>query len=514
MPHLKAAQRHGTKLVVIDPRRTRTAKGADWHLAPRPATDGALALGLAHVIVNKGWHDEAWLNANSVGWPQLRARLLEYPPERVATITGLAEVDIIELARLYAHERPSLLKIADGLQRHRNGGQTVRAICALPAITGQYGRQGAGLAYTTSDIISWDSQVINYWSQCPRPGRKVNMNRLGAALLGEVTDPPIRSLFVFGANPAAGNPNAGLVVKGLQRDELFTVVHELFMTDTAMHADIVLPATSQLEQTDLHKGYGHTILGYNQQAVPPLAESKSNWTVMGLLAREMGFAEPWLYQSPDEIIAEMLMAKSASDPSFEGISLERLKQDGSLPVNSGSGVPFAGGHFPTPSGKVELYARSLEDLGIAPLPEWVASDDDGSKDGEPLEGRFRLEWSLNLISGAAHHFVSTSFANQPGLSQHEGEPFLEIHPEDAARRNVEDGDTVIVENGRGWCPLKARVTSGVRPGVVVAPKGRWSNLGNGRNINWTTSDALADMAGQSTFHSNRVWVRRQMPGAS
>lgn len=513
MPHLRQAQRAGCQLVVIDPRRTRTAKGADWHIAPRPGTDGALALGLGHIIVANGWHDAAWLTQHTIGWPEFKARLAEFPPERVAAITGVSAADLTQLARLYAETKPALIKIADGLNRNRNGGQTIRAVCALPALTGQYGVRGGGLAYSTSGYLQWDSEAINKWSECPPPGRAVNMNRLGAALLGETADPPIKSLFVFGANPAAVNPNAGKVVAGLQQEDLFTVVHELFMTDTADYADIILPATSQLEQADLHKAYGHTLLAYNAPAIPPQGECKSNWAVMGLLAREMGFTESWLYDDVDQVIAEVLTATAANNAALQDITLERLKSEGAIPLNLDSDVPFANGRFPTPSGKVELYCAALAEAeGVDPLPDWVADEDDGFVGGDEKlvgqNGRFAPDQSLQLLTGAAHHFVTSSFANQPGLVQREGTPFIEIHPDDAQARGIVDGDEVIVENGRGWCQLRAVVTKAVRPGVLASPKGRWSkDMVNGRNINWTTPDALADIAGQSTFHSNRVWIR-------
>ncbi len=509
MPHLKNAQRNGCEVVVIDPRRTRTARGADRHLAPLPGTDGALALGLGHVIVNERLHDEAWLNANTVGWPQHRERLAEYPPDRVASITGLPEGEIIDLARRYAAARPGLIKISDGLQRNHNGGQTVRAICALPALTGQYGTPGGGLGYTTSGYVKWDTEAVHHWSECPPPARIVNMNRLGAALLGEVTGPPIKSLFVFGANPATSSPNVGKIIKGLRRDDLFTVVHELFMTDTADYADIVLPATSQLEQVDLHKGYGHTVLSYNQQAIPPLGESKSNWDVMRLLAEAMGFNEQWLQQNADQVIDEIFTTTAANSPALNGLTLKQLKSEGSIPLNLESTTPFANLQFPTPSGKVELYSQPMADEGLDPLPGWVPGEDDAS----PPNGSINSA-PLNLLSGASHHFVSSSFAGQASLLEKEKTPFVEIHPTDAAERNIADGDIVIVENSRGWCKLRAVVTDGVRPGVLVSPKGRWAKLdpfrnGNeGRHVNWTTSDALGDMAGQSTFHSNRVWIRK------
>ncbi len=506
MPFLRKAQRNGCRLVVIDPRRTRTAAGADWHIAPKPGTDGALALGMAHVIVRDGYQDEVWLGEHAQGWPQLRRRLEEYPPERAAAITGLDTADIIRLAHEYAQTRPGLIKIADGLQRNFNGGQTVRAVCTLPALTGQYGLPGGGLAHGTSGYLVWDEKIMNCWDQCPPPARMVNMNRLGAALLGEVADPPIKSLFVFGSNPAASAPNAGRIAAGLQREDLFTVVHELFMTDTADYADLVLPATSQLEQTDLHKAYGHTILTYNEQAIPPYEESKSNWEVMCLLAQEMGFSEPWLQQKAEEVIADVLAATAASNRVLAGITLDRLKKEGFIPLQFEPQIPFSGGQFPTPNGKVMLFSQDLADQGLDPLPGWVDKEDDAlAFDRE----RFPQEEALYLLSGAAHHFVSSSFANQPDFLQREGVPFVEIHLQDATSRDIQDGDMVVLENGRGWCELRAVVTEKVRPGVLASPKGRWSKLSSGRNVNWITSDALGDMAGQSTFHSSRVWLRRK-----
>jgi anaerobic selenocysteine-containing dehydrogenase len=504
MPFLRRAQRNGCRLVVIDPRRTLTARGADWHLAPLPGSDGALALGLAHLLVAEGLHDESWLQAHAIGWPLLRERLADFPPQRVAAITGLAEADIRRLAHLYGTVRPGLIKIADGINRNCNGGQNVRAICALPALTGQYGLRGGGLAYSTSGYLQWNKEAVHHAAECPPPGRRVNMNRLGAALLGEATDPPIQALFVFGANPAASSPNAGRIALGLRRADLFTVVHDLFLTDTADYADLVLPAPSQLEQTDLHKAYGHGLLTYNRPAIAPLGECKSNWEVMGLLAQAMGFTEPWLHQTPDEVIEEVLTATAVHNPALRGITLERLKAEGAVPLAVDGLTPFANHHFPTPSGKVELFSQALADEGIDPMPgNFTERPDQASEPG--YEGPSA---SLNLLSGAAHHFVSSSLASQPGLLKGEGEPVVEIHPTDAAERGIKHGDLVIVANSRGWCRLRAVVTEAVRPGVVASPKGRWCKKSGGRNVNWTTSDALADMAGQSTFHSNRVWLRR------
>jgi anaerobic selenocysteine-containing dehydrogenase len=497
MPHLRLAQHKGCKLVVIDPRRTTSAQGAELHLAPRPGSDGVLAMGVARLLVEKNLHDERWLEAHTVGWPAFRERLTEFPVERVVRQTGLTREEVLELTRLYGTTKPGLLKIADGVNRNFNGGQNVRALCALAAVTGQYGTPGGGFSYSTSGYFRWDKEAVHKWSQCPPPGRVVNMNRLGAALLGEAADPPVRSLFVFGANPVTSTVNAGRIIEGLRRDDLFTVVHDLFLTDTAEYANLVLPATSQLEQVDLHKSYGHTMLTYNPRAIAPPGESKSNWEVMGLLAGAMGLSEPWLHQTPDEVIEEVLAATAESEPQFRGITLERLKKEGPVGLNLASEVPFADGVFPTPSGKLELFSQALADRGYDPLPGAFRDDVDEGDDE-----------SLILVSGASHHFVSSSFASQKGLLDRAGPPSVEVHPDDARARGIRDGDTVVLVNARGSCRLRAVVTDAVRRGVVASAKGRWAKLSGGRNVNWLTTDRLADFAGQSSYHSTRVWLRR------
>jgi anaerobic selenocysteine-containing dehydrogenase len=501
MPWLRKAQHAGCKVVVIDPRRTATADTADLHLAPRPGTDGVLAMGLAHLLVLGGHHDETWLNAHTVGWPEFKARLADFPLDRVSQETGIDPVTIRRVASLYASTRPALIKMADGINRNFNGGQNVRAVAALPAITGQYGVPGGGLMYSTSGYVKWHAGAVHHWADCPQgPGRAINMNRLGEALLGEGggetrKGPPIESLFVFGANPATSTVAASKIRQGMLRDDLFTVVHELFLTDTADLADLVLPATSQLEQTDLHKAYGSTVLTYNAQAIPPRGECVSNWELMGRLARLMGFDDPWLHQTPDEVIAEVLAATAHGNPHFDGVSLERLKAEGFVRLNTPS-VPFADGVFPTPSGKVELRCDRLIPAGHDPLP-----------------GNFRrpheeADAPLTLVTGASHHFVTTSFASQKGLLDRAGPPSVEIHPSDATPRGILHGDRVRLFNARGSCELKAIVTDAVRPGVVVALKGRWSKLSGTNNINHLTTDELADFAGQASYHSTRVEVER------
>jgi anaerobic selenocysteine-containing dehydrogenase len=503
MPVLREAQRRGAFVVVIDPRRTLVARSADLHIRPRPATDAALALGMMHVLFAEGLHDEAWLKANTVGWHDLRRRAEEYPSERVAQITGLPEETIVALGRRYGTTKPALLKFADGVQRHGNGGQTARALACLPAVVGQVGVRGGGLFYSTGGYGRWNEEALGHAGECPPPPRAINMNRLGAALTGEAKDPPIQSLYVFGANPAASTPNSRLIVEGMKREDLFTVVHELFMTDTARYADIVLPATSQLEQVDLHKAYGHRYLQYNAAAMPPLGEAKSNWDVMRLLAEAMGYQEPWLHQTAEEVIAEVLDATRAVNPYFEGVTLQRLQEEGTVPLHfaAGAEVPFADLRFLTPSGKLELRCDALAAKGIDPLPQYEPPAEFAARSADDTR--------LVLISGASHHFVSSSMANVPSLCAKEGTPYIEINPDDAARRGIADGDLVAVSNARGEFRVRAVVTHDVPSGVVVSPKGQWARLSpDGHNVNWTTSDAIADLGGQSTFHSNLVEVCR------
>jgi anaerobic selenocysteine-containing dehydrogenase len=520
MPLLRKAQKQGAYVVVIDPRRTLTARSADEHIQPRPATDGALALGLMHVIFAENLHDEPWLEAHTLGWRELRERASQFPPERVAEITGVPAKTIVTLARRYVTTKPALLKTADGVQRHGNGGQTIRALACLPALIGQYGVRGGGLFYSTSGYVRWDAEAVGRAAECPPVPRLINMNRLGAALTGEASDPPVMSLFVFAANPATSSPNAGLIRQGMLREDLFTVVHEQFMTDTAALADIVLPATTQLEQADLHKAYGHRNLQYNAPAIAPLGESKSNWDMMRLLAKAMGYHEPWLHEAPEDAIRGVLDATRARNPYLAGVTFERLQADGTVPLHftPETYVPFADGRFPTPSGKAELWCEAMRAYGLDPLPEFVLPHEFKVQSAKfKMEGvdssehfaLYTLHSALVLISGASHHFVSSSMANQPSLMAKEGTPFVEISSYDAAARGIVHGDAVIVENERGWVRLRAVVTDDVPPGVAVAPKGQWSRHSpDGRNINWVTPDALADLAGQSTFHSNLVQVRR------
>ncbi|HEX4208560.1 MAG TPA: molybdopterin oxidoreductase family protein [Ktedonobacteraceae bacterium] len=509
MPFIRQAQRSGARVIVVDPIRTLTARSADQHIQPFPGTDAALVLGMMYVMVTEKLHQPGWLARHSIGWEQLLERVLQFPPERAATITGLATETIIDLAREYATTSPAMLRISDGINRHSNGGQMVRMLACLPAVVGQYGVPGGGLMYSTSDWLRWDAEAVGHQHDpaCPPVPRTVNMNRLGAILTGEV-DPPIHSLYVYNANPAASAPNAGKIADGLMRDDLFTVVHELFETDTARYADIILPATSQLEQVDVHKPYGHLSLQYNNQAIVPLGEARSNWDVMRALAAAMGFHEPWLQQDVQEVIAEVLAATSLTTPRLAGVSLQRLQEEGSIPLalSDEERVPFADGVFHTPSGKVEIYSRQAAAQGNDPLPGWVPEAE--TRFGDTVATKIPAhDEPLSLLCPAAHHFISSSFANVDVLRAKEGTPTLRMHPVDAEARGIRSGQMVRVSNERGWCRLVAHVCEDVRPGVLATTTVWWPKFSpDQRNVNWTTSDRLADFKGGSTFYTNLVTV--------
>ena len=506
MPFLRQAQRNGTRVVVIDPIHTLTARSADQHIQPYPGTDAALALSLMHVIVEEGLHRPEWIAAHTLGWERLLERIMKFPPERAAQLTGLSIETIVDLARSYAMTTPALLRVTDGINRHTNGGQTVRTLACLPALTGQHGLPGGGLMYSTSDWLKWDKAVVAHDKDpaCPPAPRTLNMNRLGSILIGEA-NPPITSLFVYNANPVASSPKAGKIVEGLMRADLFTVVHELFETDTARYADILLPATSQLEHVDLHKPYGHLSLQYNMPAIAPLGEAKSNWDVMRALAAGMGFDDAWLKEDANEVIRSVLEATAQSNPLLAGITLERLQVEGSIPLTipAEQQVPFANGIFHTPSGKVEFYSEQAAAKGYDPVPCWEPEVESGVEES----AQHLADSRLPLLCPAAHHFVSSTFGNQERMIAREGAPMLRIHPQDAESRGIHHGQLVRVSNERGECYLVADVTRDVRPGVLATTTVWWPKFSpDKRNVNWTTSDRLADFNGGSTFYTNMVAV--------
>lgn len=506
IPWLDEARKRGAKVYLIDPHQSLTAQRADVHLMPRPGSDAALALALMHVLFAEGLVDEAWAREHTLGLDELAARAREMSPARAAELTGLSVEQIVTLAREYGTTRPALIRTSMGLQRHSNGGNTIRALACLPALVGDYGRPGGGLLYSTGSFWTFPGDVVSppeLLRNSPNPSpRVINMNRLGAAMLE--AEPPVRALYVFNSNPAAVAPNSRRVLQGLGRPDLFTVVHELFLTDTARYADLVLPATSQFEHWDLHKAYGHLYVGLNRPAMAPVGEAKSNWEVQCLIAERLGYSEDAFRQSAEEIIREAL---ERGGSAVDGITWEALLEHGYARLNYPRPMtPFADGRFKTPSGKVELYSRQLEEAGHDPLPAWVP--DVESREAAPQRaGRYPLQ----LVSAASHHFLNSSFGNVPTLRRLHGDPSLEIHPEDASPRGIRNGDWVEVSNDRGSFLARARVGETVGRGSVFSPTVWWSqHAPDGRGANYTTSDELADYAGGATFHGNLVEVALAM----
>lgn len=497
---VKARKRNGATIVTIDPYKSATATRSDWHVAIRPGTDAALALGLMHVIWRDGLQDEAYLAEGTVGAEQLRARVLaEYDPERVSGITGLSSADIEKLARMYAQAHPSLIRVNYGLQRHGGGGMAVRTIACLPAIVGAWRHHGGGVLLSTSGAFDFAMDKLTRPELTPPGTRTVNMNQLGEALTGALPGPPIRALYVYNCNPAAVAPNQSLVTRGLMRDDLFTVVHELFATDTVDYADIVLPATSQLEHVDIHSAYGHHHVMYNEPAIAPLGECRSNNDVFRALARRLEF-EPELFPDDETLIREVLDGGATVD----GITLDRLKAQPSIRLNIPEPfAPFAEGQFPTPSGKCELYSERMKNDGFDPLPTYIPPHEDPQTQPD-----LAAKYPLQLLSPPRAQFLNSTFA---GSSKHRaaaGDPTVELAESDAKQRGLVDGQWAVVYNNRGQFEARVELSHTVKPGVAVALGIYWrKNVPGGENANATTPSALTDMGGGATFFDNLVEVR-------
>jgi anaerobic selenocysteine-containing dehydrogenase len=510
------SHKDGATLVAIDPYLSETAAASDWWLPIRPGTDAALALSVMHVLFRDNCQDEAYLTNFCLGADQLRERALnEYPPARVAAITGIPEADIERLARLYGQttaERggPSLIRVNYGLQRHGGGGMAVRAITCLPAVTGAWRHPGGGAMLSTSKLAPFNSAALERPDLIPPGTRTVNMVQLAEALHGELPGPPVRAIYVYNANPAAVCPDQARVLAGLRRDDLFTVVHEQFPTDTADYADILLPATTQLEHFDIHNAYGHLYVQTNEPAVAPPAEAKSNTDVFRLLAKAMGF-EPELFDVSDHELARQSLEPAESPngfppkSAFDGITLVRMRAEGPVRLNLPADyAPFAQGGFGTPSGKCELYSPGLAALGRDPLPNYTPPHEDPQTRPD-LAKRFPLQ----MVCPPAPSFLNSSFVNIVSLRREAGEPVVELHPSDAAPRGIGDGDAVKVFNDRGTFRARAKVGESVKPGAVVT-FGVWWNkyTADGVNCNTTTSTRLTDFGGGATFFDNLVEVGR------
>ena len=512
-PFIAEARRRGAKLVVIDPYRTRTAACADWYLPINPGTDAALALAMMHVIIGEGLHDADYVARYTLGFDELREKVKAYPPERAAQWTGIAAEDIRKLAREYAMIRPAVIRVNYGVQRSEGGGMATRAISMLPCITGSLKEAGGGIQLSTSGAFDLNKHSLrrpDLRPQGAKTPRVVNMVELGKAL-NRLSDPPLKALLVYSSNPAAVCPNHNDVVRGLRRPDLFTVVHEQFLTDTTDYADIVLPATTFFEHKDLQAAYGHYYLQISDQAIEPLGECRSNVELFRALATRMGFNDECFHESVDEMIDGALLS---NDPWLQGITRKRLQSESHVRLNFAPStesaskpadgaaepfLPFARGNFQTPSGKAELYSEAMKSLGLDPVAEFTP----------PSESRYgsdKATFPLELLARKADNFLNSTFSNLPSIQQMEDTDLLEMHSADARSRGIVDGAPVRVYNHRGEIFLKARVDGAVQPGVVSA-RLNWAKLSPGfRNINVLTSEKLSDLGNSATFYSVLVEV--------
>ncbi len=490
------ARRKGAYVVVIDPIQTRTAEKADAYVSIKPGTDAALALGLLNVVVGVGGENRAYIEQNSLGWAQFRERILEYPPVRVAKITGIKAETIIDLGRRLATTRPTGILTRMGIQRHAGGGMALRTIMAIPGVTGDWQLLGGGAVYSTGGYFKLN--VSQLWRDDLRPARtrSLVMTRLGEGLL-DVNDPPVKALMVLGANPVASNPDQNKIRRGLEREDLFTVVIDHFQTDTADYADLLLPTTMQPEHAELNSAYGHLYLMWNEPAVPPQGECLPSTEIFRRLARQMGLNDPCLYDSDEDLARAAL---DSEHQSLKGITLETLKEKGWARLSyprSGTAYPHG---FATPSGKIEFYSQKAADEGFDPLPTYTPPKEVGNED---LSRRY----PLTLITPASHYFLNSIFANKPDLQKKNGPIHVVLHPRDAATRGLLAGDEIRIFNDRGEFQAVVDVSDKVRPGVAMSPKGYWPKMtGRGSNANTTVEECDSDMGQGAVFHDNCVEV--------
>lgn len=506
---MQEAKRRGARLVCIDPWRTQTAEKCDLHLAPMPGTDTALALAMMQVLIEADLVDHDYIARHTLGFAQLAERVKACSPEWAAPLTGLPADAIRALALDYGNTRPSAIRLNYGLNRCHGGGMAVRNIACLPALTGAWRHPAGGALLSTSGNFPVDQHALERPDLYPdpqrHPPRHINMSQIGEALLDE-RDPPVKAIYVYNSNPVAIAPDSNRVRAGFMREDLFCVVHELFQTDTADYADILLPATTQLEHRDVHKAYGHLYAVDNQPAIAPLGEAKSNSEVFRLLSRAMGFTDAALADSDDAIAA---VAFARRDTRALGLDTAALAERGWARLNLPRPfAPFAAGGFPTPSGKCEFFSESLAAAGLDPLPAWVP----------PLESpvsspELAARYPLAFLSPPARNFLNTSFANLPRFLKQEGGPTLEINPLDAAGRGLVEGQRLRIFNDRGAFHARAVITERARPGVVVSPSIWWQKLsGDGANANAVTSSALTDMGGGPVIYDCLVEIQAVSEG--
>jgi len=488
------AKRHGARLVCIDPRRSETADKCDLHLAIKPGTDAALALALMHELITHGWLDHDYIAQYTLGFDALRERAMQWPPERAAPVCGLDVQDIRQLAHDYAHTRPAGIRLNYGVQRSRGGGNAVRAIACLPALTGAWRHPGGGVLMSATH----HARANNIGLQRPDLHTNTKAPLINMSTIGDALHTPglVEAMIVYNSNPVAVAPESAKVVSGFAREDLFTVVLEHFMTDTADYADLVLPATTQLEHWDIHNSYGHTDVVLNQPAIAPVGEAKTNTQIFRELSVRLGLDHPLLQESDEALLHTALQSPSNLN-SAAPVTWDALKQHGFAhwPV---ADAPFAQGGFPTPSGKCEFFSERLAAMGQDPVPDYLPNHEQADS---------QATYPLAMISPPARNFLNSTFVNVKSLRDMEGEPLLEIHPQDAQARQVNDGDMVRVFNARGSYHCKAQVTTRAQPGMVVGLGVWWRKLGpNHTNVNELTSQLLTDMGRAPVFYDCTVQV--------
>jgi anaerobic selenocysteine-containing dehydrogenase len=497
-PFIVEARRNGAKLYVIDPVTTRTARLADKHFTIYPGSDLALALGLMHVIIGEGLYDAGYVERHTSGFDALRERVVEYTPELVSALTGIATGDIVSLARDYATTQPAVIRLNFGIQRSERGGAATSAIAALPALTGSWKQPGGGLQLSTSQAFHFNRKGLEMpglqdHSPTGRQARIVNMSELGKALT-QLDSPPVKSMVVYNSNPAAIAPNQNLVLRGLRREDLFTVVLEQFQTDTADYADIVLPVTTFLEHTDVYLAYGHYYLQLARPALPAPGECRSNVDIFRALAKRMGFDDSGFDDSEDDMIRTLL---DSGHPYLEGITLDRLDRERSVRLNiSEPGepfLPFANGGFGTSSGKCEFRADAWD--YVPPVESRLG------------DASLRTRFPLELVSSKNDDSMNSTFGYRGAVDAQTSR--LVVHPTDAQPRAISTGDRVRAYNDRGSVLYTAEVSRDVREGVARAPSVRWNKLSPSRtNANALTSDRLTDIGGGPVFYSCLVQIEK------
>ena len=487
------AKRNGAKLVCIDPRRSETAEKCHEHVQLLPGTDAALALALMHELVVNDWLDHDYIARHTLGWDALRERALRWTPERAAAVCGIPAQQIRDLARDYGTTTPAAIRLNYGMQRVRGGGNAVRAVACLPALTGAWRHRAGGMLLSSSGFFPVDKQALQRPDLLAgRKARTINMSTIGDDLLRPASaefGPAIEAVIVYDSNPVAVAPESGQVVRGFAREDLFTVVLEHFHTDTADYADYVLPATTHLEHWDIHGAYGHTDVLLNRPAIAPRGESRPNTQIFRDLAARMGFTDPCLRETDEELCRIAFGSH---------VDFDLLLRQGfaSLQV---ADAPFANGGFPSASGLCEFFSERLARQGLDGLPDHVPNH-------EPAGSSTR--YPLAMISPPARNFLNSTFVNVQSLRDIEGEPLLELHADDAAARGIHDAQVVRVFNDRGEYFCKARISTRARPGVVHGLGIWWRKLGlMGTNVNQLTSQRLTDLGRAPTFYDCLVEVR-------